>query len=192
MQNLEKNKNVVLAMHNSLGSVFKFVDMSMLTGETNYNSLNQKLNYAVRIKKILNLRRGIYAKLNFSHEEFANKVFTPSYISLEYVLKQHGIMQNDSNIIITSACYLSRKIDADGKTLLYHKFKSEILVNPLGVIRKNNVNIATAERAFLDLLYIEKKYDFVNLNTLNHKTINKLLPIYNSRKLSELVKNILK
>lgn len=192
MQNPEKNKNIVLAMHNSLGSAFRFVDMAMLTGETNYNALNQKLNYGVRNKKILNPRRGIYTKLNFSYEEVANKIFIPSYISLEYVLKQNGIIPQTANDTITSACYLSRIITVDDKTLSYNKFKGEILVNPLGVIRTKSVNIATPERAFLDLLYLEKQYDFVNLDIINTKTIKKLLPIYHSRKLSELVKNVLK
>ena len=187
MQNPEKNKNVVLAIRNSADSVFRFVDMSMLTGETNYNSLNQKLNYGVRTKKILNPRRGIYTKQNFSYEEIANRIFNPSYISLEYVLKQNGIIEHAADTI-TSACYLSRKITVGDKTMSYHKFKDEILINPSGIIREKSVNIATVERAFLDLLYLGKQYNFVNLNLMNKKTIIKLLSIYNSKKLSEHVK----
>ena len=190
MQTPEKNKNIAFAIRNSSDSVFRFVDMSMLTGETNYNALNQKLNYAARNKKILNPRRGIYAKLTFSYEEVANKIFTPSYISLEYVLKQNGIIQQTDDTI-TSTCYLSRKIHVDEQAMSYHKFKSEILVHPLGVIRKKSVNIATVERAFLDLLYLEKHYDFANLDIINKQSIKKLLPIYNSKKLSELVKKLL-
>jgi len=190
MQNPEKNKNIVLAMRNTADSAFRFVDMSMITGETNYNALNQKLNYCVRNNKILNPRRGIYVKLNFSYEEIANKIFVPSYISLEYVLKQNGIIEQ-TNDIITSASYLSRKVTVDDKTLSYHKFKGEILVNPFGIVRKKSVNIAIPERAFLDLLYLGKQYNFVNLDLMNKKTITKLLSIYNSKKLSEHVKNLL-
>ena len=190
MQNIEKHKNIVIATRNSVDSVFRFVDMAIITGETNYNTLNQKLNYAVRNKKILNLRRGIYAKSTFSYEEFANKLFTPSYISMEYVLMHNGIIQSADDTI-TSVCYLSRKTSVNKQTLSYHKFKPEILINPLGIIRKNSVNIATSERAFLDLLYLGKQYDFINLDTLNIAEIKKILPIYNSKKLSDFVKNLL-
>ncbi|MDR0421359.1 MAG: hypothetical protein LBH30_07945 [Prevotellaceae bacterium] len=185
-----KNKSIISAINNNSDSVFRLVDISMLTRETNFNSINQKVNYCVRHKKILCPRRGIYAKLTYSREELANKIYTPSYISLELVLKKYGIIsQHDETI--TSVCYLSRQIKVDNHAFSYHKFKREILVNPLGIERINSVNIAKPERAFLDLLYLGKKYDFKNIDTLNKTTINKILPIYKSEQLFKLVKNLL-
>ncbi|MDR1983428.1 MAG: hypothetical protein LBQ28_01185 [Prevotellaceae bacterium] len=162
----------------------------MLTSETNFNSINQKLNYYVRNKKILCPRRGIYTKLTYSHEELANKIYTPSYISLEHVLQKSGIIPQ-SDYSITSVCYLSRQITVDDKIFSYHKFKREILVNPLGVERVNCINTACAERALLDLLYLGKQHSFNNLDSLNKRIINQLLPIYKSKKLSKLVKILL-
>ncbi|MDR2126269.1 MAG: hypothetical protein LBP63_05515 [Prevotellaceae bacterium] len=185
-----KNKGTITAINNSSESVFRLIDISMLTYETNFNSINQKLNYYVRNKKILSPRRGIYTKLNYSYEELANKIYTPSYISLEYVLIKNGIISQNKETV-TSVCYLSRQIEVDNKTFSYHKLKKEILANPLGIKRINNTNIAKPERAFLDLLYLGKKYDFKNLDTLNKTVIAKILPIYKSNKLSKLVKNIL-
>ncbi|MDR3226898.1 MAG: hypothetical protein LBT56_04420 [Prevotellaceae bacterium] len=190
MNNSNENKTTVSAINNSPDSVFRLTDISMLIGETNFNSINQKLNYYVRNKKILNPRRGIYSKLAYSHEELANKIYTPSYVSLETVLSQNGIIQQ-ADYAITSISYLSRQIKIADKIFSYHKFKGEMLVNPLGIKRINNVNIAIPERAFLDLLYLGKQYDF-NIDTLNKKLIIKLLTIYHSKKLSELVKKLLK
>ncbi|MDR1552076.1 MAG: hypothetical protein LBS69_01255 [Prevotellaceae bacterium] len=187
--NSHKNKGTISAIKNSSDSVFRLIDISMLTSETNFNAINQKLNYYVRSKKILCPRRGIYSKLTFSHEELANKIYTPSYISLEHVLKKNGII-SQADDTITSVCYLSRQIKVADQTFSYHKFKREILINPLGVERINNVNMAKPERAFLDLLYLGKKYDFNNIDTLKKNLINQILPIYKSKKLSKFVKNL--
>jgi hypothetical protein len=190
MHNSNKNKRTISAIENCPDSVFRLIDISMLMNETNFNSLNQKLNYYVRNKKILCPRRGIYSKLTYSYEELANKIYTPSYVSLEHVLQKSGIISQWDDTI-TSACYLSRQIKVDDKTFSYHKFRKEILVNPLGINRINSINIANTERAFLDLLYLGKQYDFNNIDTLNKRIISHLLPIYKSKRLSKLVKNLL-
>ncbi|MDR0682176.1 MAG: hypothetical protein LBG15_10075 [Dysgonamonadaceae bacterium] len=186
-----KNKITIAAINNSPDTVFRLIDVSMLTSEDNFNSINQKLNYYVRTGKILCLRRGIYSKLKYSCEEVANKIYTPSYVSLEYVLVKNGIISQDSETL-TSACYLSRQIKINDQTFSYHKFKRELLVNLLGVQRIDSVNIANPERAFLDLLYLNKEYDFNNLDKLNRTVINQILPIYKSNKLSSLIKKLLK
>jgi hypothetical protein len=50
-----------------------------------------------------------------------------------------------------------------------------------GISRQDNqVNIATPERAFLDLLYLNTEFYFDNLNPLKKKSVFKLLPIYQS------------
>jgi hypothetical protein len=63
----------------------------------------------------------------------------------------------------------------------------------LGIIRQtNHINIASPERAFLDLLYLEKDYYFDNLNPLNKDLIRKLLPVYQSKGLSKTVTKLIK
>ena len=185
------NGDVVLSIYQDIRTIFRFSDIAMLTGQTNFQSLSKKLNYAVRTAKLKNPRKGIYAKPGYNPEEMACTIYTPSYISLEYVLQKSGIVfQFDSCISVVS--YLSRSITVGNQTLLYRKIKGEILVNTLGIIRKNNqVNIATAERAFLDLLYLNTDYYFDNLSPLNKELVYKILPIYNSKALTERVNKLL-
>ena len=57
-----------------------------------FQSLNKKLNYYVLMGKLLNPRRGIYTKPDYNPEELACVVYTPSYISLEYVMQKSGLM----------------------------------------------------------------------------------------------------
>ncbi|MDP2334962.1 MAG: hypothetical protein Q8N05_00640 [Bacteroidota bacterium] len=166
-------------------------DIAMLTGETNSQSLSKKLNYHVRTGKLQNPRKGVYAKPAYNMEELACTIYTPSYISLEYVLQKAGIVfQFDSRISVVS--YLSRSIEVEDRTYVFRKIKGEILVNTTGIIRQNNqVNIATAERAFLDLLYLNADYYFDNLNPLNKDLVYKILPLYQSKTLFIRVNKIL-
>ncbi len=114
-------------------------------------------------------------------KNLACTIYTPSYISLEYVLQKTGIVfQFDTRI--TSVSYLSRNIDVENRAFVFRKIKGSALVNTTGVTRQNNqINIATAERAFLDLLYLEKDYYFDNLNPLNKQLVYKLIPLYQSK-----------
>ena len=189
-QNIKKN--VVFTIYKDTQTVFRLNDVALLVGETNFQSLNKKLNYYVRTGKLQNPRKGIYTKPNYNIEELACTIYTPSYISLEYVLQKAGIVfQYDSRI--TAVSYLSRSIEVAGRTYLFRKIKGEILVNTTGVIRQDNhINIATAERAFLDLLYLNTNYYFDNLNPLRKQIVYKLLPIYKSKALTVRVNKFLK
>lgn len=186
------NKDIVLSVYNDIRTVFRLNEIALLVGETNFQSLNKKLNYYVRTGKLQNPRKGIYTKLNYNPEELACTIYTPSYISLEYVLQKSGIVfQYDSRI--TAASYLSRSIEVTGRTYQFRKIKGEILVNTAGINRQDNhINIASAERAFLDLMYLNAEYYFDNLNPLNKQIVYKLLPIYQSKALSERVNKLLR
>jgi hypothetical protein len=163
-----------------------------MTGETSFNSLNKRLNYFVRTGKIMNPRRGIYAKPAYNPEELACTIYTPSYISLDYVLQKSGIIfQYDSRTTVIS--YLSRSIEVEGRIFIYRKIKGEILVNTAGINRlESHVNIASPERAFLDMLYLDPYYYFDNLKPLNITIVRDLLIIYQSAALSKRFNKLIK
>ena len=185
------NQDIVFAVYKDKRTVFRLNDIALLLGETNFQSINKKLNYYVRTGKLKNPRKGIYTKPDYNPEELACTIFTPTYISLEYVLQKSGIIfQYDSGI--TAVSYLSRSIEVRGKTFVFRKIKGEILVNTAGINRhENHVNIASPERAFLDLMYLNTEYYFDNLNPLKKQIVYKLLSIYQSKSLSERVKKVL-
>jgi hypothetical protein len=182
--------NFILSIFKDEKTVFRLRDIALLVGEKDFESLNKKLNYHVRTGKLLNPRKGIYAKPNYNSEELACLLYTPSYISLEYVLQKAGVVfQFDSRI--TSISYLSRSIDVEDNSFIYRKIKGEIIADTKGISRqKNQVNIATSERAFLDLLYLNKNYYFDNLNPLNKGKVFELLPVYGSKALTDRVKKL--
>lgn len=186
-----KKGNSILLIYQDVRTVFRLKDIALMVGETDFQSINKKLNYYVHTGKLLNPRKGIYAKPMYDPDELACTIYTPSYISLEYVLQRAGVVfQYDSRI--TTISYLSRSIDVEGKAILYRKIKGEILVNTAGIIRQGNqINVASAERAFLDVLYLNKDYFFDNLSPLNKDLVYKLLPIYSSGTLTKKVKKLL-
>lgn len=185
------NQDIVFAVYKDKRTVFRLNDIALLVGESNFQSLNKKLNYYVHTGKLKNPRRGIYTKPEYNPEELACNIYTPSYISLEYVLQKSGIIfQYDSGI--TAVSYLSRSIEVTGKNFLFRKIKGEVLVNTAGINRhENHVNIASAERAFLDLMYLNTEFYCDNLNPLNRQITYKILSIYKSKSLSERVKKVL-
>lgn len=183
--------DIVLALYQDNRSVFNFNEIALLTGETNFSTFKQKLNYYVRTKKLQNPRRGIYTKPGYNPEEMACKIFVPTYISLEYVLQKAGIIfQYDASI--TSVSYLSRRIEVDNQAYQFRRIKEEILISTSGINQQyDGVNIATPERAFLDILYLNVEFYFDNLNSLNKEMVFKLLPFYQSKALTKRVNNLL-
>jgi hypothetical protein len=193
MSGSQNNNNGILpAIYQDSKTVFRLIDIAMLTGGIDFQRLNKSLNYFVRTGKLDNPRKGIYTKTSFSNEELANTIYTPSYVSLQYVLQREGVIfQYDSGI--TSVSYLSRNINVGNKQLSYRKIKETILVNTTGLLQKEGiVNIASPERAFLDLLYLESQFYFDNLNSLDKKLVFKILPIYESKALTRRVEKLMK
>jgi len=164
----------------------------MLTGETSFSSLNMKLNYYVRTGRLQNPRKGIYCKSEYNPQELACRVFTPAYISLEYVLRKAGVIfQYDSRLTVVS--YLSREIEIDNQIFSFRKMKNEILLSSQGIEQRGNtVTIATPERAFLDMLYLNGAMYFDNLNPLKIELIKQILPVYQSQILTKRVQNYFK
>jgi len=183
-------KDLIYTLYNDARTVFRLKDVAMLMGETSFNSLNMKLNYYVRTGRLQNPRKGLYCKPNYNPQELACRIFTPAYISLEYVLQRAGVVfQYDSRLTVIS--YLSREVEIDDNTFSFRKIKNELLVSSQGIEQKGNtVTIATPERAFLDMVYLNGAMYFDNLNPLKRDMVEQILPVYKSQILNRRVKKL--
>ena len=176
-------------LNQSRASIFRVSDIAMMTGETNRSRIVQRLRYGVKKGYLVSPCNGIYAKTDYSLEELACKLYIPSYISLETVLQKAGVIfQYSGEISLVS--YLSRTVRVAGRSLRYRKIKNEIIMDMRG-INRGEINIATAERAFLDTLYLNSHYHFDNPGILDRNMIESLLPIYHSPTLTKRALNIL-
>lgn len=183
--------NPLLSILNSPRTVFTIQSLVMLTGIQDSKKLTKSLHYYAKDGKLLNLRRGIYAKLNYDVQEMACCLYRPSYISLEYVLQRAGVVFQWEESI-TCISYLSRSTEIDGQPYQYRKINPALWVGMEGIEQRDNIAIASPERAFLDMIYISSgNCYFDNLHPLSINKIRELLPHYNSATLNERVSNLL-
>ena len=176
-------ENKLLKIYKSKQTVFNANELSLLLNEPNLKNLKSCLNYFVKKGYLINPRRGIYTKdQNYSLYELGNKIFIPSYVSLETILAKNGVIfQYDARIFLVS--YLSRQIEIKTQKFVYSKIKDQILFSPEGVVFKEGYSQATLERAFLDKIYLNPNFYFDNLAPINWEKAFNLAPIYNNKKL---------
>lgn len=182
----QMGENLVLDLYKRKTTVFTLTDISFFYPKLSYPNLKSKVNYYVNTGKLQRVRKGIYAKENFNPLELGNKLYTPSYISLETVLQKEGVIfQHYTTIFIAS--YLSRKVRVADHDFFYRKIKNEILLNHEGIEQKEGYFIATKERAFLDAVFLYKDYHFDNLKGFDWEKINAMKKIYQSQSLEKRV-----
>lgn len=187
-------KNDILSILKTDKTVFTFKEILIAAGETTPDLLRRRISYYVKKGFIFPLRRGIYSKnKTYNKFELAAKILAPSYISFETVLAPAGIIfQYYSQIFLAS--YQTREINCDKQIYSFKKIKTDILTNQNGIENQGNYSIASKERAFLDVLYLNKDYHFDNLSPLDWNKVFEFLPLYNnkrmSRKINELFKSV--
>ena len=65
-----------------------------------------------------------------------------------------------------------------------------ILTTSPGVENRDEISVATKERAFLDMLYLYGDYHFDNLNGLDWSKVYEILPIYQNQRMTSQVHRI--
>ena len=173
-------------------TVFSFKELLLLSRETKPPLLRRRLSYYVKQGELYAIRRGLYAKdKNYDRYELATKIFTPAYVSFETILAKAGVIFQYYNTIFV-ASYQTKEIVCDGQTFSFKKLKDTILTNKMGIERKDNYYAASPERAFLDILYLNKDYYFDNLAPLNKEKIMSLLPLYANQRMEQKVRSYFK
>lgn len=119
------------------------------------------------------LRKGIYAFTLSPPSDFekANSLYTPSYLSLESALSFYGIIPQFVYTITSVTPRKTNHLIVQGKEFAY------VHINPacyFGYSRKENLLIATAEKALIDELYfISKGLRKLSLEELDLSEIDK-------------------
>jgi len=182
-------KALILDIYNSKNTVFSIKDIALLWGESDTKLVKMRVYRYVKAGKLHSIRKGLYAKdKNYDKSELAAKIYTPSYVSFETVLGRAGVIfQSYSQIFVAS--YLTREIAVEGQTYFYRKIKDSVLTNSAGIEHKENYSIAVLERAFLDMVYLNKDYYFDNLSGFDWNKVFEILPIYSNKRMEEAIKS---
>ncbi len=137
--------------------------------------------------QLIRLRKGVYALTKeYDSLELAQKLITPSYISLDTALQKHGVIFQATDIITSLAKY-SRTLSVDGRDYEYSAVKEEILVNPLGIRKEEYYFIASPERAIADWLYLRGETYFDNLRDIDRGLLGQMSEIYGKKSTKRLI-----
>lgn len=183
--------NLIFKIYSQPHSVFTLGELSLLFPGISYPNLRRRLHYFVKVGKLKRPHQGIYTKTEYSSYELANKIYKPSYISLETVLVKGGmVFQYYERIFAVS--YLTREVTVGSTIVQYRQIKDNVLTNMQGIEQKEGYFIATLERAFLDAVFIYKDYHFDNLGSLDWEKVFELQPVYQSKVFNKRVKEYYK
>jgi len=173
-------------------TVFSTEDIALLWHEATSTATKVRLNYYVASGDLIRIRRGLYAKdKNYNKLELATRILIPSYVSFETVLAREGlIFQFYTSIFVAS--YANRELTVDTQSYIFRRIKAEILLDSNGVKHVEHTSIATRERAFLDMLYLNDDYYFDNLRSLDWGLIHTILPVYKNQRLVRAINRIYK
>ena len=185
-------KGDILQLYNSKNNVFSVKDFALIWKESNYDNLKSKIKYYLDKGKLFRIRRGIYSKTkDYNVFEAANKIYIPSYVSFETILQKEGlIFQYSEEVFLAS--HLSKQIKIGKRKAIYRKLKNEILLNKMGVVYEDNYYRASKERAFMDMLYINKNYYIDNLRNIDWQKCFEMLSIYKQKTLEKALDSFYK
>jgi hypothetical protein len=175
--------NLINKIYQSPKTVLTNKDLALIWGERSKDNLRAKIAYYVKQKALIRLTRGVFAKnKDYNSRELATSIYTPSYISFETVLREAGVIfQHYDTIFVVSKWPKTMTIDK--YTFTFRKLKDTVLFNSTGIVSKDNYSVATAERAFLDMIYLFPNYYFDNLKSINWEKCDEIVKIYNNKQL---------
>lgn len=189
---IQNKESAIVSLLKSKMTVFETKDLVLLWQIFNPNYLKTKIYRLIQSGQLIGLRSGLCAiDQNYDRFELANKLVVPSYISAQTVLIRAGVnFQYDSTIYSVANRSFKIKIGAD--RFVFRKIKSNILFNPVGVNRTDNISIASAERAVVDMLYFEKGFYFDNLSNIDLNVCFTIATNYQNKRVIKDIKQLIK
>ena len=135
----------------------------------------------------------------------ANKIYSPSYISLEMALSWYNIIPEGVYLVTSVTSKTTANFDSSFGKFSYRKIKNELMFGyNMEIFENYTYKIASLEKTILDYLYlnskIEAQEDFEglrwNISELKEKLdvgkLQEYLAVFGSKKLNQRVENLLK
>jgi predicted transcriptional regulator of viral defense system len=132
--------------------------------------LNIILSRQVKRGALVRLRQNLYVAKSYLDtaerrgffsdyvEVTANKLYSPSYLSLDYVLHEHNMLTEIPRNITSVGLRKTAHFSNDLGNFFYHKVKEELFLG-FKVVKKGNFSILKAKKAkaLFDFLYLRKR-----------------------------------
>ncbi len=148
---------------------------------------------------ILQLKRGLYIFPDTLPPDvyIANKLYSPSYISLEFALSYYGIIPETVYEITSVTTKATRRFERSGKIFSFRKIKKSAYTG-YGVEKQGGLSfyIADAEKAFVDANYLRLMNKQKPLSRFNKEKIKpekalRYAKLFGNNKLTSIIKTTL-
>lgn len=147
---------------------FSIADLAPIGERPSY--VNIILSRQVKRGTMVRLRKNLYVAKSYldnadqrgvfsDYVEFAaNRLYPPSYLSLDYVLHEHNMLTEIPRNITSMALRKTERFSNSLGTFIYHTIKEELFLG-FKTVRKGNFSIfkATRAKALFDFLYLRKR-----------------------------------
>ncbi len=179
--------------------IFGAVNIQRIFGVTKQTALLALQRYTKR-GLIESLRRGMYCLYNapLPSAYIANKLYEPSYVSLEFALSYNGVIPENVYTITSVTPKANRRFQAQGKTFTYRRLKRSVFTG-YKVIKQGGIsyNIADAEKAFVDLNYLRMRAGAKPITRFNKEKLNvdktlQYARLFKNNKLFSIIKTTLR
>lgn len=142
------------------------------------------------------VKRGIYALYDTVVPELylANKLYEPSYISLEFALSYHQVIPETVYEVTSVTTKATRRFNVLGKVFTYRKIKKEAFTGySVNQQRGLTFLIAEPEKAFVDLTYLrvisnKKPISRFNKEKINQTKAFRYAKLFNNNKLISIIR----
>ncbi|MGB2762300.1 MAG: type IV toxin-antitoxin system AbiEi family antitoxin domain-containing protein [Minisyncoccales bacterium] len=145
------------------------------------------------------VKQGIYTLYDTTVPDLylANKLYEPSYVSLEFALSYHRVIPETVYEITSVTTKATRRFNALGKVFTYRKIKKEAFTG-YSVNQQKGLTflIAEPEKAFIDLTYLriisnKKPISRFNKEKINQTKALRYAKLFNNNKLISIIKTTL-
>jgi len=149
---------------------------------------------------VLQLKRGLYIFPDALPPDvyIANKLYSPSYVSLEFALSYHGVIPETVYEITSVTTKATRRFETLGKVFSYRKIK-KIGYTGYEIQKQQGLSfyLADAEKALVDANYLRLKNKQKPISRFNKEKINpekalRYAKLFNNPKLISIIKSTLK
>lgn len=214
MKKIVKTSEIIKKAINSLAY---FCIDNLLTIESNKNYLKVFLSRMIKKGKLVSLKKGIYVSreylnsiekkgiLNNYLEFLSGVLYSPSYLSSEYVLGKYNILTEASYGFPSISINKTKKFINKLGVFNYHHVKDNLFVG-FKVIKTGNFLIyeASKSKALFDFLYLRKnilpcreaimelRLNLENFNSKEIKEFKKYVDLEESKKMKEIFKHLFK
>ena len=184
-------ENAIVKLLESGQTVFTTQNLAVLWGILDTKYLKTKVYRLVKMGRLTRIKPGLFVLYDkYNKYELANKLITPSYISLSTVLAQKGVIYQYDSAVYSICSNRSTKYIVDEQNFVYKKIKDNIFYIKEGVESVNGVMIASLERAIVDTLYLEKDCYFDNPKSIDWERCFELAFLYEDKTLLKRLKKL--